>query len=405
MSIIVPFPRTDGDPPITEPEVLAAVIHNYFYPIIAGRLEVIVDEGNNSSISVTADTIDDVLSHLDLDDSGERSVGSYQRLFDICRSRAVRPEQPHIELRSAPVNRASYPHYSELTTLRERYENGDLLAFRIWTTVERKEPNKRELTSFRLYVQHDNTLAQGHDFYVRGALSITKMDEILRHKARTLLVVDDDEPLAAMLRDSEPPAHTAWHPQSDRVTKAWVAPKRRIDEVRKSASVLLHLWEVAPVELQRDALADIFPRIGAGERRRQGSRKGEVAKRQGSLEISGGHPDFDVHRSSTGFRVRLTPSSSDPPKRVRLRVAYEVPRGNPMTSHSPHDFCLHGIGSLDVEADGCEVNAGGKSNELLLDVTEPAHFFIGVQGFDTHRDVLVRVERVAENTVADGGEE
>lgn len=405
LSIIVPFPRTDGDPPITEPEVLAAVIHNYFYPIIAGRLEVIVDEGNNSSISVTADTIDDVLSHLDLDDSGERSVGSYQRLFDICRSRAVRPEQPHVELRSAPVNRASYPHYSELTALRERYENGDLLAFRIWTTVERKEPNKRELTSFRLYVQHDNTLAQGHDFYVRGALSITKMDEILRHKARTLLVVDDDEPLAAMLRDSEPPAHTAWHPQSDRVTKAWVAPKRRIDEVRKSASVLLHLWEVAPVELQRDALADIFPLIGAGERRRQGSRKGEVAKRQGSLEISGGHPDFDVHRSSTGFRVRLTPSSSGPPKRVRLRVAYEVPRGNPMTSHSPHDFCLHGIGSLDVEADGCEVNAGGKSNELLLDVTDPAHFFIGVQGFDTHRDVLVRVERVAENTVADGGEE
>ena len=313
LSVVIPFPRVDGDLPIDRPQILAAVVHNYFYPIIAERLEVTVDEGGESvPTEVTADTIDDVLNHLGLDDSGERSIGSYQRLFEMCRDRAIRPERPHIVLRSPPRNVPNYEHHAELAALRREYDEGQVLAFRIGTTVERKETAKRESTFFRMYIQHDGSLTQGHDFYVRGALSISDMDLIGRHHARVLLVVDETEPLAAMLRDSEPPAHTAWYPQSDRVSKRWVSPRNRITEIRSAASNLISIWESAPLELQRDALADIFPSGGSGGRRHR------VVKEGGSTPkpvptLPPGHPDFSVEQYGAGFRVRLVKGAEDTP--------------------------------------------------------------------------------------------
>ncbi|MYC32141.1 MAG: hypothetical protein F4X64_03060 [Chloroflexi bacterium] len=404
LSVIIPFPRTDGELPIDRAQILAAVIHNYFYPIISGRLVVTVDErADSESTEVTSDTIDDVLAHLALEDSGERSVGSYQRLFEMCRTRAIWPERTHIHLNSPPQNKPAYEHHQELSDLRSRYEGGEMLAFRINTMVERKgESTTPERTSFRLYVQHDGSLTQGHDFYVRGALSITEMDEILQHKARTLLVVDEREPLAAMLRDSEPPAHTMWYPQSERVGKRWISARRCITEVRRAANNLLSIWEAKPVELNRDALADIFPSSGHGEKRRSADKTGAISPKHRQLDLAPGHPDFSVDQSGKGFRVRFATNTMNPPNRVRLRVAYEVPRGNPMKSYSPHDFRLHGAGSLEIHSEGCSVIPGENGNELLLDIDDPTSFFVAVRGFDTHRDVVVRVNRVETSIQEDG---
>ena len=92
--------------------------------------------------------------------------------------------------------------YSDLVALRPKYESGELLAFRIVTDVQRKN-SARENTAYTVYLQRDPELTEGHDYYVRGTLSIPNMDFIRRHSARALLVVSETEPLAAMLRDSE----------------------------------------------------------------------------------------------------------------------------------------------------------------------------------------------------------
>lgn len=403
LSVIVPFPRVDEDSPIDRRRILAAVVHNYYYPILAGRLEATVDEGGSAVTEVTADTIDDVLAHLELEDEGERSAGSYQRLFEMCRDAATLPDREHVELLSPPRNIPSYEHHSMLAGLRSRYESGEMLAFRIRTSVERKGTDRQEPTSFCLYVQHDDSLTQGHDFYVRGDLSINRMDFIGRRRARTLLVAEGSEPLAAMLRDSEPPAHTAWHPQSERAAKRWVAAKRRIDEVRNAPNNLLSIWDAAPVELQRDALADIFPASGQGAARRRGG-KGKPVGKPDRPDPPSSHPDFDVQRVETGFRARFASNVSDPPQRVRLRAVYDTPRGNPLNAYSPRDFLLHGPGALDVRVEGCHAVPGDDGNELLLDVADPARFSVIVQGFDERRDVLARVERVADAAPGEGAD-
>ncbi len=395
----------DEDPPIDQRQILAALVHNYFHPIIEGRLEATVDEGTVVT-EVTADTIDDVLAHLPLEDGGERSMGSYQRLFEMCRDAATLPEREHIALRSPPRNVASYKHHAMLAGLRSRHENGEMLAFRVGMNVERKGDGHRdkEPTSFRLYVQRDDSLTKGHDFYVRGDLSITPMDFIERHRARALLVVDKAEPLAAMLRDSEPPAHTAWQPRSDRAAKRWVSARNQIDAVRNAAKNLLSIWDAAPVELQRDALAAFFPASGHGAERRRGA-KGKPSVKPERPDLPPSHPDFDVQPSGTGFRARFAPDISALPRRVRLRVAYETPRGKPLNAYSPRDFRLHGQGALDVRLEGCQATPGDGGNELLLEVAEPERFSVAVQGFDKRRDLFVRVERLADTAQSEGADD
>ena len=218
---------------------------------------------------ITTDTIDEVLHGLPLDSSGERSMSSYQRLFDICRDAATLPERDYIELSSPPKNTTDYAHLDAITDLQGRYRSGDLLAFRINTAVHRKEDGSASPTSFRVFIQHDDSLKPGHDFHVRGWLSISEMDDIKKYSARALLVVEQHEPLAALLRDSEPPAHTAWRPRAERVRKRWNSAERRINEARYAARELLAMWEAAPVPIERDALADIFPDDVPGERPRR----------------------------------------------------------------------------------------------------------------------------------------
>ncbi len=389
LSIVIPFPRVDSDQ-ISKEQTLLAVIHNYFHPIIAGRLEVAVGDGVGEERVVTADSIDAITESLPLESSGERSRESYLRLFRMCReATSIR----HVELGSPPLNKTDYAERDKIVRMKGAYDRGDLLAFRVGASVQRHDGQKQR-TGFWLYVQKDDSLSQGHDYYVRGPLAIPGEDHLGSRSARSLLVVEEQEPLAAMLRDSEPPAHTSWRPQDERVAKRWVGPSSRIKRVRESAAELLSIWETIPVGLDKDALADIFP-AGGGSRPRPPKGGG------GSGPPPPPPPadrQFDIQQLRDGFRARFAGDAGDPPRRVRLRAAYETPRGNPLTSYNENDFRLFGSGAVAVEAHGCRVGEGERGNELLLEIEDPDRFFITVRGFDSHRDLLVDLQAVGESS-------
>ena len=412
LSVVVLFPRTDGVPPLDKNRILTAVVHNYFYPILAGWLQVTVDDGGASEpTAVTGGTIDDVVAQLNLAGAGEQSADSYLNLFAMCRDWALHPEKNHTELSSPPRNDSSYSHFTDITSLQTRFEAGEVLPFRIWTKVQKKGSDSEEASSFRLYVQQDNSLAQGQDYYVRGFLSIPKMDEIRGHSARTFLVVDErdreqgvPEPLAAMLKDSEPPAHTIWSYASDRVNKHWRSVQRVLTEVRKAGNTLLTIWDSGPTELDKNALADLFPSSGEGERRRVGVTPGGKTTGRPVIDQPTSHKDFNVTRADAGFRVRFSQGVISPPKKVMLEVAYEVQRGNALKSYSQHDFRLHGDDSLEVEYEGCRLSPGRSGNELYFDVDDWHRFTVAVRGFDPQRDVHVKVVRVETAQESEGDE-
>ena len=406
LSVIIPFPRIeDEEAHIETPKMLAAIVHNYFYPIINRRLEVVVDEGDGSQpIEITADTIDSVLGKADLEDTGERSVEGYRKVFDMCRKCTELDRSDYIDI---PIRQLGDEDYQGIADLRRRYNAYELLAFRVDTDVQRKK-GAREQSEFRLYVQRDDSLSEGHDYYVRGTLSISEMNYLGQIRARSLLVVDENEPLAAMLRDSEPPAHTLWRPQTHRATEHWSAAPRRITAVRYAPRTLLRTMDSPTEGIQKDAFADIFfferPDNQSGGRSSNGRRvSGPV------IDHPPTHRDFDIQntQSGTGFRVRIAAGAPNPPAHTRLRVAYEVPRGNPLNQYSPNDFRLHGAGALNVNMQGCQsiIQSNGDErtgNELLLQIDDPLQFTVTVQGFDSNRDVYVRVEKMDDMTPSVG---
>ncbi len=399
LSVIIPFPRVDrgqDEDTVDKSRLLAAVVHNYFYPIISGQLEVSV-EGVGSPEHLTSSTIGDVIERLDLGDTGEHSALGYRKLFNMCRDIGNLRDDEFTELGSPTGIQEGTQPYSDLVGLRTKYESGELLAFRIGTDVQRKN-SVQENTVFTVYLQRDPELTEGHDYYVRGTLSIPNMDFIRRHSARALLVVNETEPLAAMLRDSEPPSHNAWRPQVDRVTKQWVAAQRRIDSVRRAPAALLRILEAAPEGLQRDALADIFSWDGQ-RGHGQVAQASTVRERRAGPIVSQPPPtpDFRIHRTESGFRVALSPATvAGGPCRARLQASYAVNRGDAFSKYREFDFRLHGENSLTVNVAGGTWDPGDAGNELFLVIEDPHNFSVSVTGFDQLRDVRVRVvkERV-----------
>lgn len=405
LSVIIPFPRIDGEEMrIETSKMLAAVVHNYFYPIISRRLEVTLDEGDGSPpIEITADTIQDALDEANLEESGERSPEAYRSLFRMTRQCLQLPKREYIDVHIRDIANMGDEGRLNIANLRRKYNAYELLAFRVSTDVQRKN-GAREKSEFRLYVQRDDSLTEGHDYYVRGTLSISDMNFLGQIRARTLLVVDDNEPLAAMLRDSEPPAHTSWRPQTPRVTEHWIAAPRRIANVRRAPLTLLRALNTPADSIQKDAFADIFSYNPPPS---QSNTRGGRSRNGGALPPIPQTPrTFEVHdtQAGAGFLVRLASAVADPPECARLQVAYDAPRGNPLARYQPTDFRLRGNGALSVNIEGGSIDTDRetKGNEMYFYIHDPKRFGIAVQGFDRNRDVYVRVEPIAATEADDG---
>ena len=402
LSVIIPFPRTgsEDEENIGPSDLLAAIVRNYFYPIINGRLEITIEERDGSPpVTLTSDTIDRVVRNLELDDAGEWSSQSYTKLFQMCRESITLPESDHTHLAALPTDNPEDNGHAAVAGLRDSYNAGELLAFRIGGDAQRKKAGSQP-TEFRLYLQKDDTLPQGQDYYVRGTLSISEMDNIRRHRSRALLTVSELNPLAAMLRDSEPAAHTSWRPQTRRVQERWVAPRRRIDAVRNAPAKLLSILEAPTEGLQRDAFADIFFWEEEANPVKPGSGISE-GKRTSKVPVNPPPPskrEFVVSRIESGFEVTLAKGLEKPPALARLQVAYEIPRGNPLKSYHPEDFRLHGReanrreANLELHFGGCQLKPGQAGNEVFLQIDDPDEFEFKVMGFDRQRDVHVRVD-------------
>jgi hypothetical protein len=145
----------------------------------------------------------------------------------------------------------------------------------------------------------------------------------------------------------------------------------------------------------RDFLADLFSidvpdassndharipiRAGATGATTEGTASGNAAPAGGGVVIS---------RISGGFSIK----ASDPAlvgRALRGEVAYRVRAGNPFRKHSPFDFDLMSAEGIAVAADG--VGMRPTSVNAFELVPTSTRFQISMKGFDTRRDLVVRV--------------
>ena len=398
LSVIVPYPK----PELTPAAIARVVLTQYFLPVVRGELVVEIAHPEEGERTIDATSIDDEVGRIAKSERDDESPKSLLGALELARWAINREQRMHIELPARNLA-DKLAKRDDLNSIRERYERGERLAFRLTMEVRSRRDGRYFLTSFHLYLERADGLDNGHDYFMRGPLRIPHMDHIHHLKARALVLVGDDSQLGHMLRDAEGPAHESWDPNAQRLKDNWIGGYQRVRDVRRAAVYLLQTLIERPRERQLDALADLFPGDPSSVRRRQDGRREPPrlpSQRPSPLQVDSPAGAFVVKPSTGGEETKLAGRA------WHVRFAYDTVRGNPFTvfesglrQGSP-DFTLGAAEGLVLESTGCEVQSTGAN--FLRFVALAENFRLRVSGFD-ERDVKVEVRE--ENNALDLGQE
>lgn len=376
LSIVIPY--VIGT--ITEQRIIEAVLRNYFFPILLGRLVVTVGVQD-----IDAETF----ATLARKHGGSRfASGALAQFISFMRSVRKNEVTPHL-LPSTWIKTGMAAALGEhLETLRDRYQSGECLCVR--APILLKQKNGDELpTQFDLFLQKEAD--EGDSLFVRDTIVLTAESKYFRGQRALAAFVADDKSICAFLGDAENPAHTSWSATAEKVVMEWLNPSARLKEIR---GALQQLYEQIATSLNThdpNALIDFFStKAESGAR---GVRpRGPIVRPSNPKPPQPKEKAYRLVRLKGGFAIRsgnaLMPEQL--PMTVRVRAAYDVLRGNPFSRHDPLDFDFSKK-ELNIKTTGASVSA--QSPNVLLIKANSRDFEVTVSGFDTRRDLIIDVSR------------
>jgi len=213
-----------------------------------------------------------------------------------------------------------------------------------------------------------------------------------------------DSPLATLLRDAETPAHTHWNQGTSKFKDKYKYGPGAISFVSFSVSELVRIINQAEQQPDPTITIDYFsvPALTDDEsvlaRRRKEKKKGEPTD-PGSVEIKSRQPRrFRIESLKGGFSLVKGDAPITPPMSVRIRIAYDIRRGNPLIRFHSADANLQAI-SYQTPNESVTVNSVTPKAKkgLIIDVTlnEP-EFRLDYTGFDVSRDLYVKADELKE---------
>jgi hypothetical protein len=394
LSIVVPWCDLD----LTEDNLLRAVLRGYFWPILKGNLEVIVEAGRIETI------LDAKSMGTDLRRLGGDLEAELLPLVEMATWAVNLGGNEFITLNTAQGAWQWSPDLFPidcLPAIREKYERGERIAFRVPVEVHEKNRHLRE-TFFDVFLVRDGSEQSGRPVFIRGGIIIP---DVGRNFARALrgvrsLVVAEDPAMASFVGDSENPAHTQWQKDGANFKGVYGNGANNLNFVIRSASEILCIICEQDKKEDRTLLSDLFsipaPPEPPESRRREKKKSGGPGKEPEVPPLPEPRPrQFAIDRIQGGFVVRNGDDGAAPPKSLLIRAAYQVRRGNPFKKYHPADFdfcpqvpllarmkvCLEGATVLEQKENRLKVRISGEG------------FRIEVVGFDPKRDVRVEVKR------------
>lgn len=369
LSLVIPAPKE-----LSLQALIGEGIVHYFFPIMQDKL---VLEFGDATERVTLDkeTLGDVArAHDWAGTEWEERAAEIESLLAFLEDAATKPEKELIVLREpSPVPRMSDAMLGDdIEAIRQTFNEGKLLWLRVPVSIMPKDGLNIQ-SFFEVFLQKDESLRQPDEFYVRSGIRISDIHTIVGRSVRALLSADD-APVAAFLGDSESPAHTNWNERTEEFSKKYFHSRDTLRFIKFAARDLVRMLDRQPAEKDPDLLKSIF-----------------------SVPVSvhppppprlvGENPRFSVSRVSGGFT--LTPDGLGVPINIRVRVAYDIRRGNPFSRYSALDFDLRASSILKKVSGGQILGVSG--NEISVAAVGP-DFKLTITGFDERRDLRVAVQ-------------
>lgn len=389
LSIVIPYP----DEEITAETLLESVLRHYFHPLLAGKLEVEIEEKGGASLALRE-------NGLEREIRGRDALRHLLPLIELARW-GLNPEQEAIaalampDAQRAPKLTEDLFDGADLGRLRRRYDEGRRLALDVRLPIQRLGAAPCE-AGFRLLMERDVQDHRGEGYFVRQGITIENPKARRPRGVRWILVVSDPV-LSAFLGDAENPAHTEWQRSSSKFKAKYTRGPSTLDFVRSVPANVASLLSRPAERRDPDLLRDIFslpsgaamPSPQRPEATQEGGEESTIEESiprplgQGGILVLG--------KVRTGFRLRGR-VDGEAPRRVEVLVAYDVLRGNPFRRYSPLDFRMDR--STAVHTKGARI-VTRQENRLEIEIEAP-EFEVLATRFDENRDLRVKVRPLEE---------
>ena len=389
LSLVIPW----YDPEINENEIIKAVVLDYFYPILDGQLQVIIETPSVKEW-LEKDSLQEFVGGLDPAISAELNP-----LIDLALWALRVEDTDRVVLNCPPANRAwrwekdLIPEES-FDSLRTALSEKGRQAVRVPVVVKKKSGEERE-SYFDIFFERSFDEQKGRPTFIREGIIISAI-KCSRTNGIRAIVVAGDEGIAEFLRDAENPSHTVWD-HSRLKDKYRHGCKRDLEFVMNSVYELIRILTTQEQEEDKHLLADVFsiqappedPEADPEPRPRPSPEPGD---RPGDPPPPPPPPRpkrFKLTRRDGGFSVSKGDDGAMP-STLDIRVAYDIRRGNPLKRYNEADFDL-GKEPILLQPDptGIEI-LEREGNRIKAKITDP-DFGLHVVGFDHRRQLYVRV--------------
>ena len=392
LSIIVPW----YDPEITYQALITAVVRGWFLPIISGDLSVQVDTPHPAQRrAITAETIIDSVNHCAPSQQAE-----LRALVQLAHAYGTGTEEPP---RTRVLGESGAPRFTDdmiapdvAQALRTRLNDGKPCVVRVPFVVRRKKIDPA-VGTVDVCIMRDATAQRGKVTYVRENLLIPqpKPEGVPGYRA---LVVAPAGPMAALLRAAEHPAHTHWSKDTSNFKDEYTNGPSYISCIKQIAARVIELILDDGQNEDKTLLQDVFSLPAPPEqddaatatRRRKRRKDAKEVESTPVPDIENAPRPFTLSEVAGGFVVRSAPDTGSRRLKLTVRAAYARREGNPFSKWHKADFqMLKGAIKLGEGAFGLDTV---KAEDNRLQVTVQCPFEFAVRGFDTRRDLKIKVE-------------
>ncbi|HIC46462.1 MAG TPA: hypothetical protein EYM37_00720 [Methylophaga aminisulfidivorans] len=377
LSIVIPYPNN-----LNSDRMIGITIQNYFYPIITKKLEVRINTTHISSSNIRE------LAHK----HAHEHFSQIDTLFDFIEEASSRDPAKLLRMKESWTKDEKLDEGDfepeVLAEIREQFTNGELVSLHMPISIIKKDATSYS-TGFSIFIKRPTDLDKGLDLYVRGGLTLPSETKFRERRALGVLVAEE-EPICAFLGDAENAAHTLWTTNTEKLRKNYQSSQRSVTMIKKALVQLYDLLADVTEEKDENALNQFFwfhePEKTAKKKRPR------VPKPPKPIIINRSKPKFTVNRVSGGLILKQGEglTDGDLPRKVSLKLAYEVSRGNAFKKWSPYDFDTGKNKEINkLVSGGVDIDSAG-GQDIVFNITS-IPFYIEVSGFDTNRDLKIRV--------------
>jgi hypothetical protein len=374
LSIVIPYVHQE----VTEETIIAGVVRNYYFPILAGKLTVevgthAIDQKTFHTVAASVANISNI--PLDFVEAVSRQLASPPAYAGIS----------GIDGRGV----ADKCFASEqLAAMKFAFGKGELLHVRLPVQLKKKQ-GANPIGSIDLFMKQLPENGKPFALFARGSITVPGEIRYFSGAHAYGAMVASEANIVEFLGDAENPAHTGWNSTAEKLGKNWRSPAATLKHVRYALRDLYNLVSDRVEQEDRDALVDFFSLLDQTQ-----SSKG---KKKRTPKVP---PNLPAREKALLIRARaggfllvpgLGASKWTFPKIVDIRVAYDLTGGDPFKRHSTFDFDLT-KDEVNVSAENADVTAL-RPNKLRLTVKSP-EFKLEASGFDLNRDIIVDARTV-----------